>query len=437
MKEKLARELLEWIRKSPSCYHVIANFEEMLQNAGYTPLREEEKWSIAPGGRYYVTRNGSSIIAFRTPETLNGGFMMAAAHSDSPTFKLKVHAEKSAAGHYIQLSTEKYGGMLMSTWLDRPLSVAGRVLVQQGENIEVRLADIDHDLLVIPNVAIHMERSANDGKKYQAHIDTLPLLGNAEAKDSLLPLLAKAVGAQPEEILSHDLFLYCRQPGTLLGAEQASYILSPKLDDLECAYGCMKGFLQAEASESIPVCCVFDNEEVGSSTKQGAASAFLRDTLRRIVRCLGMEEEAYQMLLARSFLVSADNAHAQHPNHPELADGGNCPYMNEGVVIKYNANQHYTTDGVSDAIFRSVCKEADVPVQVFANRSDMAGGGTLGSIANTMVPVNTVDIGLPQLAMHSAVETAGVDDLSSLVQAMTCYYGKTLCREQSGVYRLK
>lgn len=199
----------------------------------------------------------------------------------------------------------------------------------------------------------------------------------------------------------------------------------------------MKGFLQAEASESIPVCCVFDNEEVGSSTKQGAASAFLRDTLRRIVRCLGMEEEAYQMLLARSFLVSADNAHAQHPNHPELADGGNCPYMNEGVVIKYNANQHYTTDGVSDAIFRSVCKEADVPVQVFANRSDMAGGGTLGSIANTMVPVNTVDIGLPQLAMHSAVETAGVDDLSSLVQAMTCYYGKTLCREQSGVYRLK
>lgn len=435
MKQKLARELLQFIRRSPSCYHVIAGFEALLEEAGYTPLREEEKWSIVPGGRYYVTRNGSSLIAFRTPETLEGGFMMAAAHSDSPTFKLKAQAEKTA-GQYVQLSTEKYGGMLMSTWLDRPLSVAGRVLARQGDAIETRLVDIDRDLLVIPNVAIHMDRTANDGKKYLANIDTLPLLGGPSAKGSLLPLVAESAGVAPEAVLDHDLFLYCRENGTLLGAEEG-YILSPKLDDLECAYGCMRGFLQAEDSNGIPVCCVFDNEEVGSSTKQGAASAFLRDTLRRIVRGLGLDEEAYQSMLARSFLVSADNAHAQHPNHPEYADSGNCPYLNQGIVVKYNANQRYTTDGVSGAIFRSVCREVEVPVQVFANRSDLGGGSTLGSIANTMVPVNTVDIGLPQLAMHSAVETAGVEDLYSLVRAMTCYYGKTLCKEAAGVYRLK
>ena len=262
--------------------------------------------------------------------------------------------------------------------------------------------------------------------KYMANVDTLPLLGGKES-GGILPIVAKAADVAENDILGSDLFLYCRGEGTLLG-ENEEYILSPKLDDLECACGCLEGFLAAKESGNIAVCCIFDNEEVGSSTKQGAGSTFLRDTLRRIALCLGKDEQELQMMLARSFLVSADNAHAQHPNHGEYADPDNCPYMNEGVVIKFNANQRYTTDGVSCALFTAVCREAGAPVQVYANRSDMPGGSTLGSIATTKVSVPSVDIGLAQLAMHSCVETAGAEDLDALVKAMTCYYGKTLTR---------
>ena len=435
MAKKLTGALLDFIGQSPSAFHVIDNFKTLLNKEGYLELREAEKWQLKPGGKYFVTRNGSSMIAFRLPRKCTGGFMMAAAHSDSPTFKIKENPEKTSAGHYVQLNTEKYGGMIMATWLDRPLSVAGRLLVQEEGKLVTRLVKVDRDLLVIPNVAIHMDRTVNEGKKYLANVDTLPLLGGMEAQGAFMQLVAEAAGVKPEDILGSDLFLYCRQKGTVLGARE-EYIHSPRLDDVECAFGCMTGFLQAKESAGVPVCCVFDNEEVGSSTKQGAASTLLRDVLRRIATALGQDEEGYQTMLAKSFLVSADNAHAQHPNHPEYADGGNCPFMNEGVVIKYNANQKYTTDGVSDAIFRSVCREAGVPVQSYANRSDMAGGSTLGSIANTMVPVNTVDIGLPQLAMHSAFETAGVKDLDDLAKAMTVYFGKSLQTEAAGEYQL-
>jgi len=428
------QELLHFIRRSPSCYHAVDNLRAMLREAGYTELRVYEPWALLPGGRYFVVRNESSVLGFRIPEGRPAGFLMAAAHSDSPTFKIKEHPERVGA-HYVQLSTERYGGMLMSTWFDRPLSVAGRVLVRQGGEIASRTVALDRDLLIIPNVAIHMNRNANDGMKYQANIDTLPLLGGGNVKDGFLPLVAAAAGCLQEDILGNDLSLWCRDPGTVLGMDDC-YIASPKLDDLECAYACTVGFLNAAPSESIPVLCVFDNEEVGSATRQGAASTFLRDTLRRITQALGCTEEEHQMLLSQSMLVSADNAHAQHPNHPEYADGGNCPYMNEGVVIKYNAGQRYATDAVSDALFRSVCAEAKVPVQVFANRSDLAGGSTLGAIAGTLVPVSTVDIGLAQLAMHSAYETAGVKDLEYLVRAMTCYYGKTLRRTPEGNYSI-
>ena len=269
-----------------------------------------------------------------------------------------------------------------------------------------------------------MNRTVNDGMKYMANVDTLPLLGGKES-GGILPIVAKAAGVAESDILGSDLFLYCRGEGTLLG-ENEEYILSPKLDDLECACGCLSGFLAAKESGNIAVCCIFDNEEVGSSTKQGAGSTFLRDTLRRIALCLGKDEQDFQMMLARSFLVSADNAHAQHPNHGEYADPDNCPYMNEGVVIKFNANQRYATDGRSCAVFRSVCERAGVPVQVMSNRSDLPGGSTLGSISDTLVPVSTVDIGLPQLAMHSSWETAGVQDYEFLVRVMTEYYGGAL-----------
>ncbi len=430
----LARELLGFLDRSPSCYHVIDNFCEMLDKAGYTALKEQDKWDIQPGGNYYVTRNGSSLISFRVPETLTGGFLMAAAHSDSPTFKIKENPEHPNLGHYIQLNTEKYGGTLMGTWFDRPLSVAGRVLVQQEGRIAVKHVCVDKDLLVIPSVAIHMNRAANDGMKFQANVDTYPLFGDEKAAGGFLTAVAQAAGVDKTDILGHDLFLYPRQKGTLVGYEE-QLMLSPKLDDVECAWGLMHGFLRADAGGSLPVCCVFDNEEVGSDTKQGAASTFLRDTLRRVVLGLGYDEEKLLTMLAQSFLVSADNAHARHPNHPEYADGDNAPFMNEGIVIKFNANQKYATDGVSAAVFRAVCKEAGVPTQVYANRSDLPGGGTLGSIANTHVPVSTVDIGLPQLAMHSVCETAGIRDLFWLEQAMAVYFGKTMTRDEQG-YRL-
>ena len=426
MMQHSVQPMLDFIAASPSCYHVIANTAAELTASGYAPLSERERWTLKPGGRYFVTRNSSSLIAFRVPETLTGGFMMAAAHSDSPTFKLKEHAELRSNG-YVRLNTEKYGGMLMATWFDRPLSVAGRLFVREGGGIEEKLVDIDRDLLVIPSVAIHMNRNANDGMKYQANVDTVPLFSAEDPDAAILSMAAEAAGVRPEDVLGQDLFLYCRGEGTLLG-ENEEYILSPKLDDLECDRGCLEGFLAAKESGNIAVCCIFDNEEVGSSTKQGAGSTFLRDTLRRIALCLGKDEQDFQMMLARSFLVSADNAHAIHPAHPEYADKGEFPVLGGGIVIKYNANQRYTTDGVSCALFTAVCREAGAPVQVYANRSDMPGGSTLGSIATTKVSVPSVDIGLAQLAMHSCVETAGAEDLDALVKAMTCYYGKTLTR---------
>ena len=283
-----AKELLRFIQDSPTCYHVTENIRKKLLENGYTELSERERWTLAPGKRYFVRRNSSSTIAFHVPEALTGGFAMAAAHSDSPAFRLKEHPDRRGA-HYVQLSTEKYGGMLMSTWFDRPLSVAGRVFVRENGEIVEKLVNVDRDLLVIPNVAIHMNRTANDGVKYMANVDTLPLLGGKES-GGILPIVAKAAGVAESDILGSDLFLYCRGEGTLLG-ENEEYILSPKLDDLECACGCLEGLLNAKESENIAVCCIFDNEEVGSATKQGAGSTFLRDTLRRIALCLGKDEQ--------------------------------------------------------------------------------------------------------------------------------------------------
>jgi len=422
MEENLNAALLRFISASPSAYHVTDNFRSILEAVGYSPLRERERWHLVPGGKYYVVRGGASLIAFRIPNAGAGtAFRLAAAHSDSPAFQLKSNPELRGNG-YLRLNTEKYGGMLMSTWFDRPLSVAGRVLVKTERGLETRLVNLDRDLLVIPSVAIHMNRNANDGTKLLANIDTLPLMGSGTC-GSISAMIAEAAGASETGIADSDLFLYCRDRGRVIGGAE-EYLLSPKLDDLECAFGCLRGFLDGENGDTgfLPVCCVFHNEEVGSATKQGAGSSFLRDTLRRVCFALGGDEEQYLSMLAGSFLVSADNAHAIHPNHPEYADAANAPRMNGGVVIKYNANQRYATDGVSAAAFRSVCEDAGVPVQVFANRSDLPGGSTLGSIADTLLPVATVDIGLAQLAMHSAVETAGSADLGHLVKAMTRYF---------------
>lgn len=416
-----AENLLDFIAASPSRYHVCANLKSRLTAAGYTPLPEQAAWDVRPGGRYVVTRNDSSLLAFRVPEGEIAGFMLAAAHSDSPTFQIKEHAEKVSARCTV-LDTEKYGGMLMNTWFDRPLSAAGRIVAERDGTLEARLVDIDRDLMIIPSLAIHMNRAANDGVKLQANVDTFPLLGCGTP--DFRAIVAEAAGMAPEQILGHDLTLYLRGRGTVLGAT-GELIAAPKLDDLACVFALTEGFLRAAPSRAVPLLAVFDNEEVGSETKQGAASNFLRDTLRRLTLALGLTEAEFLRLTAGSFMVSADNAHAQHPNHPEFADGQNTPYLNGGVTVKFNANQRYTTDAVSAAAFRALCREAGAAVQEYANRSDLPGGSTLGSISNTRFAVPTVDIGLPQLAMHSAYETMGAQDLDDLVRVMTAYYGKT------------
>ena len=410
-------KLMAFLDASVSVYHAAAYLANVLEDAGYTRLSEGESWNLTAGGKYYLTRGGTAVLAFRVPETTPKGFLMSASHSDRPTFKVKENAELT--GKYTRLSTEKYGGMLIAPWLDRPLSIAGRVMVDTEDGVQSRLVNIDRDLMMIPNVAIHMNRQANEGYKWNPAVDTLPLLGGADAAGKLNDLLEEEAGG---EILGHDLYLYIRQKATVWGMDE-EYISSAALDDLQCAWACTQGFLSAEDGGSIPVLCVFDSEEVGSSSVQGAASKLLESTISRICAGLGLEE---QVMLANSFMISADNAHAVHPNHPEFADANNAPVVNGGVVLKFNANLRYSTDGVSAAIFRKVCQKADVKVQTYCNRADIPGGSTLGNISLSHVSVPTADIGLPQLAMHSCYETAGVADAIALEKAMTVYYAGSL-----------
>lgn len=428
------QKLLSFLQKSPTAFHAVETIREALP--GYTELKECGKWSLTPGGKYYVTRNRSSVIAFVMPEGEAKAFQLVASHSDSPTFKIKENAEVVVRGKYVQLDTERYGGMLCATWMDRPLSIAGRVVVRTENGVSTRLVNLDKDMAIIPNVAIHMNRQANDGMKYQAHLDMFPLWGTDGAKGSFKQIIAETIGVQEEDVLGTDLYLYNRMPGTVWGKEEA-FFSAGRLDDLECAYASVEALNQAGVpANHVNVCCVFDNEEVGSTTKQGANSTFLSDVLRRIVLATGGDEQDYLSALSASFMLSADNAHATHPNHPEFSDPVNQVFMNEGIVIKFNANQRYTTDGVSEAVFHHICQKAGVPVQHYANRSDMAGGGTLGNISGTHVSINTVDIGLAQLAMHSSFETAGTKDVTYMVEGMKAFYQTEITTTGDGEYQL-
>jgi len=415
--DQRTEKLMAFLDASVSVYHAAAYLTDVLEDAGYVRLSEGKAWDLIAGGKYYLTRGGTAVLAFRVPETMPKGFLMSASHSDRPTFKVKENAELK--GKYTRLATEKYGGMLMAPWLDRPLSIAGRVMVETQDGVQSRLVNIDRDLMMMPNVAIHMNRQANDGYKWNPAVDTIALLGGEYAGGKLEELLEEVAGG---EILGHDLFLYVRQKATVWGIDE-EYISAAALDDLQCAWACTQGFLNAEDGGSIPVLCVFDSEEVGSSSVQGAASKLLESTISRICVSLDLDE---QVMLSNSFMISADNAHAVHPNHPEYADANNAPVVNKGVVLKFNANLRYCTDGVAAAIFRKVCQKANVRVQTYCNRADVPGGSTLGNISLSHVSVPTADIGLPQLAMHSCYETAGVQDAIDLEKAMAVYYAGSL-----------
>lgn len=415
---KLVSELFDFIKKSPTAYHAAEACAQMLSSCGYTELTTVKASELKDGGKYFIRKNGSSLIAFRY-SAQKQGFMIAATHGDSPAFKLK---SSSQSGAYTRLNVEKYGGMIYYTWLDRPLSVAGRVYIKTEKGIEERLVDFGRDIATVPSVAIHFNRAVNDGYKFNPAVDMLPLLSTGSSDFN--KLLRDELSVAEESIISHDLFVYVRDEGKLIGD---GIVLCPRLDDLSCVFASLKAFLTADNGNSVPVFALFDNEEVGSATKQGAASVFFRDILEEI------GGSSYAKMLDSSFMVSADNAHAKHPNHPELSDATEAPVLGGGVVVKYNANQRYTTDAYSAAILSELADAACIPLQKYSNRADLAGGGTLGSIANTNVPVPTVDIGIAQLAMHSANETMAASDLSDMVKLLVKLYSSSIYKNGNTV----
>lgn len=435
MEETLSQELLQFIEECPTAFQTVEAVAKRLEKEGYLPLQEGDPWKMERGGKYYVTRNRSSLIGFQIPKGEIQSLMMTAAHGDAPALKLKPVAEMKPVCGGGRWNVEKYGGMLLSTWMDRPLSVAGRVTVRTKEGMETRLVHIKQDLALIPNLAIHMNPKANEGMALNPQVDMLPLWGKGEGK-GILSLVAEEAGVSKEEIVGSDLFLYCRSRGCVWGTE-GEFLSAPRLDDLACVFASLQGFLSADDfRRRMSVLCVFDNEEVGSGTKQGACSDFLADTLQRICDGLGLQREDYLRILAGSFLLSADNGHALHPNHPEKADPTHQPCLNGGVLLKVNANQKYTTDAVSEGFVRSLCQEEGIPVQYYVNRSDVAGGSTLGNLSAQKVAVNTADIGVAQLAMHSAYETMGKEDLLSLCRCMTAFYHAELSVTADGSYKI-
>ena len=430
------REMLSFIDGNPTAYHTTASVRDILLKEGFSELLESRKWALEPGRDYFVCRNGSSIIAFRMGDQLeNYSFNIAAAHTDSPCFRIKENAEIHMGQKYTKLNTEGYGGMICATWMDRPLSVAGRVLVKEGDAIVSRLIAMDRDLLMIPSVAIHMNREVNDKASFNKQVDMLPLLGGACEEGVLKKLVAEELQVSQDQILGTDLFLYVREKPSVWGCNE-EFISCGRLDDQQCVFGILKGLLNKKNPRSIGVAAFFDNEEVGSGTKQGAASTFLYDVLHRIAGSIGGSDEDFHRAVASSFMISADNAHAVHPNHPEHTDVNNCTYMNEGVVIKTHAGQKYTSDGMSIAAAKELAARAGVPLQYFANRSDKVGGSTLGNLVMAQVSMNCVDIGLPQLAMHSCYETAGVKDTISLIKLMEELYGSHFEETQFGTLEI-
>ena len=424
--KQAAEELVEFIAACPSMFHTAATACERLEAEGFTRLAEGEAWQLETGGSYYVERNGSSVIAFTVGANATAAdayhFQIAAAHSDSPTFKLKAVPELDGPGGARRLAVEAYGGMLDYTWFDRPLSLAGRVVVRTEDGVKSRLIAPDRDLAIIPSLAIHLDRDQNKAFSPNRARDLFPLVSAGELDEGAFEeYIAREAGVDAADMLGFDLFLVNRVPGRVWGVSD-EFVSSAKLDDLMCAFTSLGAFLAAKNDASVFVWCCFDNEEVGSNTKQGAMSTFLPDVLTRVTSALGLSAEDYRRALAKSMLVSCDNAHAVHPNRPDLYDGTNRCVMNGGIVVKEAANQHYCTDAFSRAVFVGICEKAGVPVQTFANRSDMAGGSTLGNLSNMQASMHAVDVGCAQLAMHSAYETAGARDVTLAQQALKAFY---------------
>ncbi len=428
-KMEFAQNLVDFLYESPSAFHATENVKNILLNSGFKQLKEEEKWNLEKGGKYFTTKNGSALVAFvvGTGEIEESGFKLVGAHTDSPGFRVKPSPEMVVEDTYVRLNTEVYGGPILNTWMDRPLAIAGRVVLK-GEEIlypEIKLVNINKPILIIPNVCIHMNRDLNKGIELNKQKDTLPLLSlvneELEKGNYLLNLVAKELGVSKEEILDFDLFLYEYEKGCIMGLNN-EFISASRLDDLQMVHAGINALKDSKASKGTNVMVCFDNEEIGSLTKQGADSDMLANVLERIVISSGKSREDYFRALAKSYIISADNAHAVHPNSPEKHDPTNRPYINKGPVIKINANQSYTTDAESDVVYELICKQSQVPYQKFVNRSDERGGSTIGPISSAHINIRSVDIGNPTLAMHSIRELAGVDDHTYVYKSFVEFY---------------
>jgi len=427
--QQFGQLLLDFIQESPSSFHAVESVKKMLVPQGFQELAFKEKWSLIPGGKYFVTRNDSALIAFIVGEgpPEKHGFHLIGAHTDSPSFRVKPTPEISVEGHYLKLNVETYGGPILNTWLDRPLSLAGRVILRGKTPFtpQSKLFRSDRPLLVIPNLAIHMNRKVNEGLELNKQKDMLPLLSQIteelEKEGILTHHLAQTLTCLHGDILDFDLFLYDYEKGCFVGLQQ-EFISSGRLDDLAMIHAGAWAIARAQPTLMTQVLACFDHEECGSTSKQGAASPFLSHVLERMLLALEKGREAYLLALTHSFLISADMAHALHPNSGEKIDPINRPILNGGPVIKISANQNYTTDAESAAIFTTLCQRVGVPVQKFVNRSDERGGSTIGPISSTHLDIRSIDIGNPVLAMHSVRELGGVKDHLAVAKVFSEFY---------------
>lgn len=413
--------LFKLIENGTSPFHVVLNCKEQLQKAGFQELNFSDKWKLNPGEKYYVNHHDSTLFAFTLPKTTKnmGNIRMAAAHTDFPCFCIKSNPELKK-GEYVSLNVEAYGGFMLNTWLDRPLSVAGRVSVKSKEVYKpgIRFLDIKRPVLTIPNLAIHMNHDVNKGVALNKQVDMLPLFGMAqEGSEDFMEFLAKELQVKKSDILDFQLYVYCAEEPILLGTKE-EFLSSPRLDNLTSAQALVSAIIQADRTDGMNLIALFDHEEIGSKTKQGAGSFMLQELVNRILFCMDIDMEEQSRIKYDSMLLSVDVAHAMHPNQMEKADPTNKPVLNKGFCIKKACSQSYVTDCEAIGIVEQICKAKKIPYQKYANRSDIPGGSTLGSIASSLFPVKTVDVGVPILAMHSARELMGKEDMNALYKVV-------------------
>lgn len=424
----MAEKLLELLKKGTSAVMVVREAEKQLKEAGFEELRFSDTWGLTEGGKYYMKHHDTTLLAFTVAEQIEckEGFRIAAAHTDFPCLRIKPNPDIVTNG-YAQVNVEVYGGAILNTWLDRPLSISGRMAVKSDDVMhpDIHYISMEKPFMTIPNLAIHMNRDVNKGVELNRQTDMLPIAGLLEEelneKHAFLNFLAKETGVKPEDILDYELWVYCMQEPVTLGMEE-EFLLSPRLDNLTSVQALLTGLIEGKRKSGINVIALFDHEEIGSRTKQGAGSMLLLDVLEKICDSFGKTMVQTKGSLYESFLLSVDVAHGLHPNKTGKMDITNKPVLGRGLCIKEASSQSYATDCEAIAIVEQICQNAGISYQKFVNRSDMPGGGTLGSIASSILPIRTVDVGVPLLAMHSAVETMGRRDMESLTRLVKEYF---------------